>query len=98
MTGSGTIREVREAIRRGDRSAVEICEEALARIRMLDPALHAFNTVAAAWGPRSWSRLLTLLKSPVSTWTIFHPARLPVRPSVTLPPAPTRPAQLLMMQ
>jgi aspartyl-tRNA(Asn)/glutamyl-tRNA(Gln) amidotransferase subunit A len=48
MTDPGTIREVREAIRRGDRSAVEICEEALARIRMLDPALHAFNTVTGA--------------------------------------------------
>jgi aspartyl-tRNA(Asn)/glutamyl-tRNA(Gln) amidotransferase subunit A len=48
MTDPGTIREVREAIRRGDRSAVEICEEVLARIRMLDPALHAFNTVTGA--------------------------------------------------
>jgi aspartyl-tRNA(Asn)/glutamyl-tRNA(Gln) amidotransferase subunit A len=48
MTDSGTIREVREAIRRGDRSAVEICEEALARIRILDPELHAFNTVTGA--------------------------------------------------
>jgi aspartyl-tRNA(Asn)/glutamyl-tRNA(Gln) amidotransferase subunit A len=45
MSDNGTIREVREAIRRGERSAVEICEEALARIRTLDPALHAFNTI-----------------------------------------------------
>jgi aspartyl-tRNA(Asn)/glutamyl-tRNA(Gln) amidotransferase subunit A len=48
MSGHGTIREVREAIRRGERSAVEICEEALTRIRTLDPALHAFNTVTEA--------------------------------------------------
>jgi len=45
MTRPGTISEVREAIRRGDRSAVEVCEEALTRIRAYDPALHAFNTV-----------------------------------------------------
>jgi aspartyl-tRNA(Asn)/glutamyl-tRNA(Gln) amidotransferase subunit A len=48
MTDPGTIREVRETIRLGDRSAVEICEGALARIRTLDPALHAFNTVTGA--------------------------------------------------
>jgi len=48
MIDAGTIREVREAIRRGERSAVETCEEALARIRILDPGLHAFNTVTAA--------------------------------------------------
>jgi len=45
MTVPGTISAVRESIRRGDRSAVEICEEALARIRTHEPALHAFNTV-----------------------------------------------------
>jgi aspartyl-tRNA(Asn)/glutamyl-tRNA(Gln) amidotransferase subunit A len=48
MIGHDTIRGVRETIRRGDRSAVEICEETLARIRTLDPALHAFNTVTGA--------------------------------------------------
>jgi aspartyl-tRNA(Asn)/glutamyl-tRNA(Gln) amidotransferase subunit A len=48
MSENGPIREVREAIRRGERSAVEICEEALARIRTLDPGLHAFNTVTEA--------------------------------------------------
>jgi aspartyl-tRNA(Asn)/glutamyl-tRNA(Gln) amidotransferase subunit A len=48
MTDPGTIREVRETIRRGDRSAVEICEEALSRIMTLDPVLHAFNTVTGA--------------------------------------------------
>jgi aspartyl-tRNA(Asn)/glutamyl-tRNA(Gln) amidotransferase subunit A len=42
-----TIREVREQIARGDRSAVEVCEEALARIAAFEPTLHAFNTVAA---------------------------------------------------
>ncbi len=45
MTRPGTISEVRETIRRGDRSAVEICDDALARIRAFDPTLHAFNTV-----------------------------------------------------
>jgi len=42
-----TIREVRESIRTGARSAVEVCRDALARIEALDPQLHAFNTVVA---------------------------------------------------
>jgi aspartyl-tRNA(Asn)/glutamyl-tRNA(Gln) amidotransferase subunit A len=47
MTPGGTIRELREAIRTGGRSAVDVCEHALARIQALEPALHAFNTVTA---------------------------------------------------
>jgi aspartyl-tRNA(Asn)/glutamyl-tRNA(Gln) amidotransferase subunit A len=47
MSPSGTVREIRDLVQRGDRSAVEICEEALARIEALEPRLNAFNTVAA---------------------------------------------------
>jgi aspartyl-tRNA(Asn)/glutamyl-tRNA(Gln) amidotransferase subunit A len=36
---------VRDAVRRGEQSAVEICEAALSRIDARDPELHAFNTV-----------------------------------------------------
>ena len=39
------IRELRDEIRSGARSAVDVCREALARIDRLDPSLHAFNTV-----------------------------------------------------
>ena len=42
---AATLRELRDTIRRGDRTAVEVCEEALARIEDRDGALHAFNTV-----------------------------------------------------
>ena len=42
---AATLRELRDAIRSGDRTAVEVCEEALARIEAHDGALHAFNTV-----------------------------------------------------
>jgi len=45
VTGIGTVRELRDNVRRGERSAVEICEAALARIDQLDGALQAFNTV-----------------------------------------------------
>ena len=45
MTRPGTIREVRDAVRTGARSAVEVCEQALGRIAAHEPALHAFNTV-----------------------------------------------------
>jgi len=42
-----TIREIREAIRSGRQSAVEICRDTLARIDTLNPQLNAFNTLAA---------------------------------------------------
>ena len=40
-----SVRECRDAVRSGDRSAVEVCESALAAIDACDPLLHAFNTV-----------------------------------------------------
>jgi aspartyl-tRNA(Asn)/glutamyl-tRNA(Gln) amidotransferase subunit A len=42
-----TLSDIRDAIRTGTRSAVQVCREALARIEVSDPSLHAFNTVAA---------------------------------------------------
>src|SRR5437762_1747324 len=42
-----TVREIRDAIRPGERSAAEICRETLARIDAVNPLLNAFNTVAA---------------------------------------------------
>src|SRR3954468_23512642 len=42
-----TVRAVRDEIRAGARSAVEVCRDALARIAQLEPDLHAFTTVAA---------------------------------------------------
>jgi aspartyl-tRNA(Asn)/glutamyl-tRNA(Gln) amidotransferase subunit A len=41
------LRGIRDAIRKGDRSAVEVCRETLARIDAIDGALHAFHTVTA---------------------------------------------------
>jgi aspartyl-tRNA(Asn)/glutamyl-tRNA(Gln) amidotransferase subunit A len=45
VSGPEGVRDIRDAVRRGARSAVEVCEAALARIDECDPALHAFNTV-----------------------------------------------------
>jgi aspartyl-tRNA(Asn)/glutamyl-tRNA(Gln) amidotransferase subunit A len=42
-----TISGLRDQIRSGARTATEVCRDALARIDALDPALHAFNTIAA---------------------------------------------------
>ena len=42
-----TVRGVRDAVRTRSRSAAEMCQEALARIEAIDPALRAFNTVTA---------------------------------------------------
>jgi aspartyl-tRNA(Asn)/glutamyl-tRNA(Gln) amidotransferase subunit A len=42
-----TISTIRESIRSGARSAVDVCHDALARIDALNPQLNAFNTVAA---------------------------------------------------
>ena len=41
------LRELRDAVRTGTRSAVEICRDALARIEAVDGPVHAFHTVAA---------------------------------------------------
>ena len=45
MSRSRTVREVRDEVARGERSAVDVCEAALTRIDAHDPMLHAFNTV-----------------------------------------------------
>jgi aspartyl-tRNA(Asn)/glutamyl-tRNA(Gln) amidotransferase subunit A len=42
-----TLSDIRDAIRAGTRSAVEVCRETLARIDAVDASVHAFNTVAA---------------------------------------------------
>jgi aspartyl-tRNA(Asn)/glutamyl-tRNA(Gln) amidotransferase subunit A len=42
-----TVGEIRNAVLARERSAAEICRDALARIEQLDPQLHAFNTVIA---------------------------------------------------
>jgi aspartyl-tRNA(Asn)/glutamyl-tRNA(Gln) amidotransferase subunit A len=39
------VRECRDAVRNGDRSAVELCAAAFAAIDAAEPILHAFNTV-----------------------------------------------------
>jgi aspartyl-tRNA(Asn)/glutamyl-tRNA(Gln) amidotransferase subunit A len=39
------VRECRDAVRSGDRSAVDLCEAAFAAIDAADPVLHAFNTI-----------------------------------------------------
>lgn len=46
MSRPETILDIRSAVRTGRRSAVEVCEAALARIERLDPVVHAFITVA----------------------------------------------------
>jgi aspartyl-tRNA(Asn)/glutamyl-tRNA(Gln) amidotransferase subunit A len=42
-----SVRDLRDAIRSGERSAADVCRDALARIERLNPALNAFNTIAA---------------------------------------------------
>jgi aspartyl-tRNA(Asn)/glutamyl-tRNA(Gln) amidotransferase subunit A len=45
MSQFATIREVRDAVRSGARSAVDVCREVLDRIETQNPRLNAFNTV-----------------------------------------------------
>ena len=40
-----TVREIRDAVRSGDRSAVDVCEASFAEIDRHEARLHAFNTV-----------------------------------------------------
>ena len=47
MTGVNSAREIRDAISKGDASAVEICRRYLDRIHQLDSKLGAFRAVAA---------------------------------------------------
>jgi aspartyl-tRNA(Asn)/glutamyl-tRNA(Gln) amidotransferase subunit A len=46
MSPAGPLRATRDAFRRGERSAEDICDEALRRIELSDPQLHAFTSVA----------------------------------------------------
>ena len=45
MSHPATVRETRDAVRTGARSAVDVCAEALARIEAHNGSLNAFNTV-----------------------------------------------------
>jgi aspartyl-tRNA(Asn)/glutamyl-tRNA(Gln) amidotransferase subunit A len=47
MKVATTVRDVRDAVRSGHRSAAEVCRESLDRIATLNPQLNAFNTVMA---------------------------------------------------
>jgi len=47
MNTPATLAETRDAVVSGARSAVEVCREALGRIEVADPSLHAFHTVTA---------------------------------------------------
>jgi aspartyl-tRNA(Asn)/glutamyl-tRNA(Gln) amidotransferase subunit A len=46
MQQTDTLSGIRDAIRTGARSAVEVCRDTLRRIEAAEPSLHAFNTVA----------------------------------------------------
>ncbi len=69
-----TIRQVRDDIRSGARSAVDVCREALARIEALDPQLHAFNTLVA---DRALARADTIDKAP-ARWRNAPLAGVPI--------------------
>jgi aspartyl-tRNA(Asn)/glutamyl-tRNA(Gln) amidotransferase subunit A len=56
-----TIRDVRDAVSSGARSAAEICREALARIESSNGELNAFNTIAA---DRALARAETIDQDP----------------------------------
>jgi aspartyl-tRNA(Asn)/glutamyl-tRNA(Gln) amidotransferase subunit A len=45
MTDAGTVRAIRDAVRRGDRTAVEVCADALDRIEARNPGLGALTLV-----------------------------------------------------
>ena len=45
MSQFATLRDIRDAVQSGARSAVDVCTEALARIEAHDGTLNAFNTV-----------------------------------------------------
>jgi aspartyl-tRNA(Asn)/glutamyl-tRNA(Gln) amidotransferase subunit A len=46
MTASWSVREIARRVRNGEASASEICDEALRRVRSIDPRLHAFLSIA----------------------------------------------------
>src|SRR6185295_14894337 len=45
MNQPATVRDIRESVRGGARSAVDVCRAALDRLAAVEPSLHAFNTV-----------------------------------------------------
>jgi aspartyl-tRNA(Asn)/glutamyl-tRNA(Gln) amidotransferase subunit A len=47
MSELATVSDLRDALRSGARSALDVCRGALARIERLEPSLHAFNTITA---------------------------------------------------
>jgi aspartyl-tRNA(Asn)/glutamyl-tRNA(Gln) amidotransferase subunit A len=69
MTGTTTLRAVRDAVRSRARSAADVCGDALARIEALDPQLHAFNTVV---GDRAMARARAIDRD----WDRWHEAPL----------------------
>jgi aspartyl-tRNA(Asn)/glutamyl-tRNA(Gln) amidotransferase subunit A len=71
---SATIREVRDAIQSGTRSAADVCSDALARIEQANPSLNAFNTVVA---DRAMARAREIDKDP-DRWRSAPLAGVPV--------------------
>jgi aspartyl-tRNA(Asn)/glutamyl-tRNA(Gln) amidotransferase subunit A len=47
MTRPATLKDIRNSVQSGAMSAVEACRQALAAVARTEPAVHAFNTVAA---------------------------------------------------
>ena len=45
MSDPTTVRETRDSVRQGTRSASDVCRTALERLETVEPAIHAFNTV-----------------------------------------------------
>ena len=45
MSDLSSVRSIRDAVQRGERSAVDICNQTLSRIEALNGTLNAFNTV-----------------------------------------------------
>jgi aspartyl-tRNA(Asn)/glutamyl-tRNA(Gln) amidotransferase subunit A len=74
MTPIASLRDIRDAVRRGDRSAVEICTDALSRMSAGDPELRAFNTVV---GEQALARAAAIDRDP-GRWRDHPLAGVPV--------------------
>ena len=61
MNQSDTLRHLRDQVQNGSRTAVSVCEDALARIMTRDDALHAFRTVV---GERALARAAVIDRHP----------------------------------
>ena len=61
MSTGFTLRAIRDVVRSGARSAVDVCEQALARIEAHNTALNAFNTVI---GDRALARAAAIDRHP----------------------------------